>query len=195
MYNSLPLFPLSTLLFPQGQLELRLFEPRYLDMLTSCLKEESGFGVVLLEQGSEVGSEQSFFNVGTEASIVDWDSGDDGMLHITTIGERRFVVETSSVQADGLVVGSVEWLDEPDDLEIPTSFRYLLELLENVVDRTGANVDLSDARRDSALWLGYRLAEILPLEGRAKTELLAVSDPISRLEHFDELLRQADLEA
>jgi len=194
MPETLPLFPLSTLLYPEGRLALRLFEPRYLDMLTRCLKEDSGFGVVLLENGGEVGGEQSFFNVGTEARIVDWDQGDDGMLHITARGARRFAVETSETQDDHLVVGEVAWLEEPADATIPDEYRYLVEFLDKLIERTGADVELSEADRTSALTIGYRLSEVLPLEPRVKVELLASSDPLERLEHFDELFQHATIE-
>lgn len=194
MSETLPLFPLSTLLYPGGRLALRLFEPRYLDMLTRCFKEDSGFGVVLLENGSEVGADQSFFNVGTEARIVDWGQGDDGMLHITARGGRRFAVEASETREDNLVVGAVSWLVEPDDAQVPEAYAYLAEFLDKLIERTGADIELSDAERSSALALGYRLAEVLPLEARAKVELLASSDPIERLQQFDELFQQAAVE-
>lgn len=191
MTHALPLFPLSSLLFPHGQLELRLFEPRYLDMVSRCMRDRTGFGVVLLDGGSESGGDQSFFNIGTEAHIVDWDQGEDGLLHIRTEGARRFVVESSDTQSDQLVVAEVSWLPEPAEQLVPDEYAYLEDFLGNLADRAGLPPPLKPEHRGNASIIGYRLAELLPLDPKTKVELLASGDPIARLRHFDDLLASA----
>ena len=86
-----PLFPLSTVLFPGGTLPLKLFETRYLDMLSWCLREQSSFGVVAIKRGSEVGGTPEFHAIGTIAQITSWDQGSDGLLHVETLARIDFV--------------------------------------------------------------------------------------------------------
>ena len=87
---TLPLFPLHTVLFPGGLLPLRIFESRYLDMISDCLRNDRGFGVCLISAGREVGDGAECFDVGTLARIQDWDSTPDGLLGIIARGEQRF---------------------------------------------------------------------------------------------------------
>ena len=86
--GALPLFPLNTVLFPGGPLSLRIFEPRYLDMVRRCLKERGGFGVVLILEGLEAGVVGRVADTGTSARIVDFDTLPDGLLGIVCVGER-----------------------------------------------------------------------------------------------------------
>lgn len=191
MTQTFPLFPLSTLLFPHGRLELRLFEPRYLDMVSRCMRDRSGFGVVLLDRGSEAGTGQSFFNIGTEARILDWDQGEDGLLHIVTEGARRFVVEASDTQSDGLVIAEVSFLPEPNPVNVPEEFAYLVAFIDTLAERVELPHALKDEERTDANLLAYRLADLMPLEPRMRVELLATSDPIARLRHFHEMFAKS----
>src|SRR5687768_15209514 len=98
----LPLFPLNTVLFPGGPLRLRIFEPRYLDMVSRCMRESSSFGVALITEGKEAGGTARTTGVGTTARIVDFERLDDGLLGITARGEQRFTIEDVRTQSDGL---------------------------------------------------------------------------------------------
>ena len=100
--KTVPLFPLNTVLFPGGPLPLRVFETRYLDMVSRCMKEGEPFGVVLLAEGSEAGAAGgvSTLATGTLATIFDWYQGNDGLLGITALGGDRFVLKTASRQRD-----------------------------------------------------------------------------------------------
>ena len=88
-----PLFPLNTVLFPGGPLPLRIFEARYVDMISHCLKENASFGVLLIREGQEAGTPASTFEVGTLARIVDWYQGSDGLLGVTAIGTLAEILE------------------------------------------------------------------------------------------------------
>jgi len=99
----LPLFPLDTVLFPGCILDLQLFEARYLDMISRCLKADHGFGVVRILQGLEVGpAATAFAGIGCEAVIRDWQQQPNGLLGIRVEGQRRFDIERTEVQADQL---------------------------------------------------------------------------------------------
>jgi Lon protease-like protein len=110
--EEIPLFPLNTVLFPGGPLPLRIFEPRYVDMVRRCMREGVPFGVLLIRAGTEVGEVTSTADVGTSARIVDFHQMQDGLLGIVCLGERRFRVLARRTQPDGLHLGDVEWLPD-----------------------------------------------------------------------------------
>jgi len=181
---TLPLFPLSTVLYPGGQLLLRIFEPRYLSMVSRCMREEHGFGVVLIEQGSEVGSAE-FASVGTVAEIVDWHQGSDGLLGLTTEGRDRFRVTGYEQQADGLYVGTIEKLAQESREVLTENFSALRELLNGLLAEAGPPYDRIPRDLDDASWVGYRLAELLPLPVSLKQSLLELEDARRRLERLE----------
>ena len=122
MIEELPLFPLRTVLFPGGVLPLRLFEPRYVDMVSHCMRENIGFGVVLIRAGVEArssreDSQPDIFEVGTEARIVDFNQADNGLLGIVSHGSRKFAIKETREQSDHLLIGEVEFLPEEPEGE------------------------------------------------------------------------------
>ncbi len=181
---TLPLFPLSTVLFPGGQLLLRVFEPRYLSMVSRCMREGHGFGVVLIEEGSEVGSAE-FVSMGTVAEIVDWHQGSDGLLGLTVEGRERFRVTSYEQQADGLYVGTIEMLVKEPRESLTEHFSGLTDLLKGLLAEAGAPYDNLPRDFDDASWVGYRLAELLPLPLSIKQSLLEVEDARRRLERLE----------
>lgn len=178
---SIPLFPLNTVLFPGGPLPLRLFEPRYIDMVSACLKQQSEFGVVAIEAGGEVGPSQ-IFDVGTLATISDWYQGSDGLLGITATGTRRFKLLSEHAQADGLRVGQIVELDDEPYLELPEKFAPLAPMLESILDDLGKLYVGIERKLDDATWVGYRFSEILPLTAESKQQCLTMTSAEQRLE-------------
>jgi uncharacterized protein len=178
----IPLFPLNTVLFPGGPLPLRIFEPRYLDMISRCLKHGHGFGVVLIRAGREAGGPARSFTVGTMASIVDWDQGADGLLAVTAHGQGRFRLREARLQADGLNLGTVEFLAPEPAMPIEECHARLARLLETVIADLGPLYDAIPKAYDDASWVGYRLAELLPLALPDKQALLELEDARARLE-------------
>lgn len=183
----IPLFPLRTVLFPGGPLPLRIFEARYVDMVSRCMKEDSGFGVVAIHAGTETES-TAIHTVGTVAKIVDFYNLEDGLLGITAIGRERFRVESVHVQADKLKVGEVDLLAETEQ-EVPERFRPLASLLETIMEDLGSGYEQVDRRFDDAGWVGCRLAELLPLGMEQKQLCLEMDDPLERLEAIYPLLQ------
>lgn len=177
----IPLFPLRTVLFPGGPLPLRIFETRYLDMIGRCLKEEIGFGVVALKDSEGEGPGE-VHNVGTLARIIDWYQFDDGLLGITALGETRFLLRDIRQQEDSLNLGQVDFLECDTEAELPDRFQPLLALLQNVLSELEAQYRFVEKRFDDAAWIGYRLAEVLPLSIGQKQMCLEISDPVRRLE-------------
>src|SRR3990172_2924732 len=109
----IPLFPLHTVLFPDGYLPLRIFEQRYLSMVRDCTRSDSGFGVCLIIDGEEAITPVQTARFGTLARIVDWYTLEDGLLGVSAMGACRFALSHTHKQDDGLLLATVEWLPEP----------------------------------------------------------------------------------
>ena len=178
----IPLFPLSTVLFPGGTLDLRIFERRYLDLVRDCARDGRGFGVCLILDGTEAGAPAVPAAVGTLARIVDFDTLPDGLLGIRANGGERFRVASTRVRDNGLVHGEAEfWPDEPV-VPVPPEYALLATILERLFERIGGDAArVERARYDDASWVGFRLAEQLPLQAAEKQHLLQLTDPIARL--------------
>ena len=185
----MPLFPLASVLFPGGQLQLRIFEPRYLDLVRECTRHGTGFGVCLILQGQEVGEPAVPAAIGTIARISDFHRDDDGLLGIVAEGGARFRVARSRVRSDGLLRGDVEvWPDEPE-LQVPVEFALLQTILERLIETMAPHWrDAPRSAYDDASWLGFRLAELLPLDAGEQQRMLELNDPAQRLAELRDIL-------
>jgi len=189
--TQLPLFPLHTVLVPGARLDLRIFEPRYLDLVRECGRSGGGFGVCMLLQGEEDDTATvpaaAPAAIGTLARIEDFGTGEDGLLTLQVRGIRRFRVVDTRVRDNGLAVASVQWLAPDGDDELRPEHGLLGELLRRILEQIGdARAQPSPAQLDDAAWVGWRLAELLPLEDVQRQALLQEDDPHARL---DQLLR------
>jgi Lon protease-like protein len=190
--RELPLFPLNTVLFPGGPLPLRIFETRYLDMVRRCLREETGFGVVLIARGREAEGTPKFVEIGTEARIVDFSRLNDGLLGITCLGAERFRVAEAWRQSDGLNVGRVGDVAADPEVPVPGEFSFLAEALRKILPELGEIYAGVPRRFDDSAWVGYRLAELLPLASSDKQALLAMQDPLARLAILAPVVRRPE---
>lgn len=187
--SEIPIFPLRTVLFPGGQLPLRIFERRYLDMVSECSRNDSGFGVCFLAESSEDGSESRSARVGTLARIVDWYTLEDGLLGLTAEGTSRFVLDKDRTDKSGLMMGEVIWLPEPPATEMPVAYDVLSQVLARFMEKASDHYpEYTPELLQDACWVGYRLSELLPLGGAEKQHLLELSDPIDRLQQLVEYL-------
>ncbi|MFC4259396.1 LON peptidase substrate-binding domain-containing protein [Marinobacter lacisalsi] len=184
----MPLFPLSATVLPGGRIPLQLFEPRYLDMLARCMREQRGFVVLLLREGHEAGTDAVFYDIGTYVQIVDFQQMENGLLGITAEGLWKVVVHRNWQAPDGLNIGDAERLaDESEDALLPAHSELasvLRALLRHpMVNRLELTVDFSSARE-----VGWRLTELLPLDSQEKQRLLEYQDPLARLDRLSSLL-------
>ena len=186
---SLALFPLNTVLFPGCFLDLQIFEARYLDMISRCMKQGAGFGVVCILEGEEVGlAPQGYALVGCEARITDFKQQDNGLLGIRVQGARRFNVLRSEVQRDQLTVAEVEWLDELPEQPLQEEDADLMALLKALAEHPmveALNMGADAAGQQS---LANQLAYLLPFSELDKIGLLQVDDPQQRLDAIQALL-------
>jgi uncharacterized protein len=193
----LPLFPLNTVLFPGGLLPLRIFEQRYIEMAKACLKDNRAFGVCLITQGDEVAPTPDkpvlFSTVGTLATLSSWDMPQLGILHVTALGGERFQVRSHRVAADGLVLAEAAPIPAEPPLSLPSRFTPLAKLLELIATRAGPHQFPQSHAYDDASWVGYRLAELLPLPLSIKQGMLEINDSDMRLSLLHKFLQQQGL--
>ena len=183
--SSLPLFPLSSVLFPGGTLSLRIFERRYLDLIRDCARDNTGFGVCLILHGSEAGEPAIPAAIGTAARITDFHTMEDGLLGIHATGGDRFHVVNTRVRDNGLIVGDVEYIASGEPVPIPPEYALLATILERVYECAGGDLArVERARFDDADWVGYRLAEALPLENDERQKLLSTTGAMQRLDQL-----------
>jgi hypothetical protein len=178
----LALFPLNTVLFPGGLLPLRIFETRYVDMVGRCTRGQETFGVVLVENGSDTDRQVATVPIGTSARIVDFQTLEDGLLGILCQGERRFRIHARSQLADGLNCAEVEWLEEAGRVCVPERLQPLVPLLREALGQLKTIGRFMAPDYEDACWVGYRIAELLPLDQKLLQRLLESDDPIARLD-------------
>ncbi|MDR3454787.1 MAG: LON peptidase substrate-binding domain-containing protein [Rhodoferax sp.] len=201
--SSLPLFPLGTVLFPGGVLPLRIFEVRYLDMIGKCHKAGAPFGVVSLTRGSEVrvpGAQEAFSDVGTLATITELATPQPGVLQIRCTGAQRFRITRRERLKHGLWVAEVQRIDGdmtvpvPDDLQgTAEALRQLIQALQ-LRELPPAQMPLQEPwQLDDCGWVANRWCELLPLPLALKQRLMALDNPLVRLELVSDLLTRAGI--
>ena len=181
----LGLFPLHAVLVPGAALGLRVFEPRYLDLVRECGRDGTGFGVCLILDGEESGDAATPAAFGTEAVIEDFGTDDRGLLTLRVRGRRRFRVQRTRVRDNGLVTGDVEWREPDPDDELRPEHALLGTLLQRILEQAGGeHAEAPPARFDDAAWVGWRLAELLPLSDLQRQSMLQEDDPHARLQQL-----------
>jgi uncharacterized protein len=192
-----PLFPLHTVLFPGGLLPLKVFEQRYIEMTKTCVAKSEPFGVCLIRKGAEVArgdhpEPPDFAPIGTLAHIVDWDMP-EGVLHLRAEGSGRFQVKSHARNPDGLVVGAVASIASEPALPLPAMYQPLAQLLDVLAQRVGPSRFPATHAFDDASWVGYRLAELMPLPLTVKQSMLEINDSEVRLAVLAKFLQQHGL--
>jgi Lon protease-like protein len=186
---TLPLFALNTVLFPGCMLDLQLFEPRYLDMISRCMKQGQGFGVVCIVEGDEVGAAAGQFSaLGCEALIRDFQQLPNGLLGIRVEGARRFRVLSAQVLPDQLSVAQVQWLSESDEQPLRAEHADLAALLSALSAHPLVAALGMSAEPAGQQALANQLAYLLPLDSERKLQLLDTASAESRLDLLQQLL-------
>jgi Lon protease-like protein len=198
---SVPLFPLNTVLFPDGTLRLQIFEVRYLDMINRCIVDDAPFGVVLLTHGSEVRQcevREQFVQAGTLASVVGSASDTPGLLQVTCRGGARFTVDTAERVGAGLWRAQVQPVAADRAVRIPSELQPAASALEKLMLSLAAVPQerwplLPPFHLDDCGWVANRWCDLLPLTNRQKHDLLTLDNPLIRLELMADLLEEHGL--
>ena len=188
--TTLPLFPLNTVVFPGGQLPLRIFEQRYLDMIKQAIADDTPFGICAIREGAETGPPAVPCDVGTRMRITDWDMPQTGILHIETVALDRFVIRGTHTEPSGLLVGTVEAVSVEPATSVPDDLELSVEILRHIIDEYGDAHFPAPHELDNAAWVGYRLSEVLPLTLSIKQNLLEINDCVMRLRILTEFLKK-----
>ena len=191
--ETIPIFPLQTVLFPAARLPLRIFEARYMDMAKDSLKLGRPFGVCLIKEGEEVGAPALPEAVGCLAHIAECDMEDLGILKVVAEGMDRFRIVSSEVSRAGLIVGEVEKLASEADAPDAPGLAECAEVLRKVIAGIGERRFSQPLRFDDAAWVSFRLAEILPLRNDVKQKMLELTDTGLRMAVLHKFLRQQKL--
>jgi len=168
-------------------LPLRIFEARYIDMISERMRSDAPFGVLLIMDGHEAGP-SSTYEVGTLARITDWYQGSDGLLGVTAMGEQRFRLLSAKRQPDGLNIGNVEILPDEVPMALPDEYKGMANILAGVLDDLGRLYESLERHYEDAGWVTHRFVEILPIDLEQKQKCLETSDPAERLNLVSELL-------
>ena len=199
--SSLPLFPLASVLFPDGVLALRVFEVRYLDMVRKCHQTGAPFGVVSLTQGSEVrragAPDEQFHDVGTLAVIEQLASPQPGLITLVCKGTERFRITQRNHLVHGLWIASVSQLDRDLSIPIPEDLKKTATALTQVLHTLHARDALNPAAKlptpeqlDDCGWVANRWCELLPVPMELKQRLMELDNPLVRLELVGDVLER-----
>lgn len=191
--RQVPIFPLGTVLFPAGILPLKIFEVRYVEMAKACLKDGTPFGVCLIREGAEVGAPAVPEPVGCLARIAECDVEQLGVLEVKAEGLERFRIVSTDVNRDGLVVGRIEDLHAEPQVRDAPGLAECAGFLRKVIPAIGPSRFAEPHRFDDATWVGFRIAEILPLRMDVKQKLLELTDATLRLGILHKFLREQKL--
>jgi Lon protease-like protein len=188
--TELPLFPLNTVVFPGGRLSLRVFEQRHLDMVKQAIAGDAPFGICAIREGAETGTPAVPHAVGTQVRVTDWDMPETGILHIDTRAQKRFVIRDLRTEPSGLIVGTVDAVSSEPPVAVPDEVGLAVEILRHIVAEYGDAHFPAPHEFDNAVWVGYRLAEVLPLKLGTRQNLLEMNDAVTRLRILAEFLRK-----
>jgi len=189
----IPLFPLHTVLFPGGALPLRIFEPRYLDMISESLRNNSPFGVVMITEGEETGDAAMSTEFGTLGEISYWQKLSNGMLGITVRGKQRFQVLSSEVMKSQLTMADVQLIEDENNAVLPEKYVPLADMLREMIDNLGHPYTTLPKDYNNIVWLSNRLSELLPISRLQKQHFLEMTDPFERMERISIIMTELEL--
>ena len=195
---ALPLFPLSVVLFPGMALPLHIFEERYKALIADCIEREEPFGVVLINEGQEVGEPAEPFHIGTTARILRVERLAEGRMNILTRGEQRF--ETAKItQHVPHIVGQVHYLKEeegeiPSDIvaEIKDGYATFLRNLSSLTGGWTAQAEIPQNPVSLSYGVASGVVSTLDLPRHQRQELLELPTAGERLERLLPLLKRGN---
>ncbi len=200
--RKIPLFPLGTVLFPDGVIALKIFEARYLDMIKRCLREKTEFGVISIIKNIESEQESvstTFSQIGTLALIEDFDPVQPALYMTKSFGTQRFKLLNSTQEASGLWIGEIELLENDPLIPVPQEHQKVAKLLDEIISVIQSEDLMGEApfkkpyKVDDCGWVSNRLAELLPISLAQKNHLLAQTNPRIRLDLVTEIIEDDDL--
>lgn len=188
-----PIFPLQAVLFPGGRLPLRIFEPRYMDMAKDALRDNTPFGISLIKEGQETGEPAVPEDIGCLAQIVDWDMHQLGVLHVVVRGVQRYRILEQQVEKNGLIRAKIVTVTQEPAQKLSQANSVCSTVLQHIIEQIGEANFHAPLNLQDAVWVGYRLSEVLPLKLAVKQQLLQMNDSIVRIQVLHKFLIQQGL--
>ena len=181
MQLEVPLFPLETVFYPGGELALQIFETRYIDLVRYCTRNDTCFAICLTLPGDDH-QPAKHTKMGTAARICDWYTRENSLLGISVNGLNRISVQKTRVQDNGLIIAEVSWLKQESRVALPIEFSVLATIVARYIEKAGEKFpDFRPEQLEDAVFISYRLAELLPLRVEEKQNLLELDDVLERL--------------
>ena len=158
-------------------------------MVRECTGKGSVFGVCLINNSEGADRPANHLRIGSSAEICDFSTLSDGLLGITVQGRQKFCIQKTRMRDNGLLMAEVEILVETDRVDVPDQYFVLSMIAGRFMEQMSVNYPaFVPSLLQDAHWVGYRLAELLPLENMEKQMLLQISDPLERLQTLVEML-------
>ncbi|HFC92137.1 MAG TPA: hypothetical protein ENJ51_04920 [Leucothrix mucor] len=191
MPTELTLFPVNSVLYPNGLMTVRIIKPHELSMVSDCSRNEKAFMMASRIDKAENTDSTPFNEIGTLAYIVDFDMPSSGILEISCRGLERAKITCYKTRADGLIITQIERLPSIKYFKLPRKYQVLQEVLRSYTERDGMQRYKEELEEDwdNPDWLGCRLSEILPVSRQQHYELL-VMEPLERLFQIKKLLKK-----
>ena len=192
--EELPLFPLSVNVLPGGYLPLQIFEPRYLKMVSECLRQEQGFCVVLLQANRRLPEDKKLpdhYFIGTYVEIVDFNQLKNGLLGITVQGKYRIKVLDRRKRDNELIIGNViELTEEEESVSLEPKYQHIWDTLREVsnhpeIKKLELNIDFKCSSS-----VVYNLASLLPLTPPERQQILECKSNTTKLNHLNQLVKR-----
>ncbi len=183
-----PIFPLRSIVLPGGLFPLRIFERRYLDMVTECIKNNEGFCISLVKKEEPDLYVKDVFEYGSWVEITDWNKLQDGLLGITVEGKNIVKISNTSLDKENLLRGKIKKLDLEKEYLIPQQYLVLSKFYKKIYPNLKDFMSFKQERFSDASWIGYRLTELLPIELELKADLISTSDAIERLKKINQIM-------
>ena len=169
---------------------MRIFEQRYLDMIKQAIADDTPFGICAIREGTETGTPAVPCSVGTLAHVTDWDMPETGILQIETLAQERFVIRDTHTEPSGLLIGTVEAVSSESAIAVPNDLELAVEVLRHIIGEYGDAHFPVPHDFDNAVWVGFRLSEVLPLKLSIKQNLLEMNDSVTRLRILTDFIKK-----
>ena len=185
-----PIFPLKSIVLPGGVFPLRIFERRYLDMVTKCIKEDTGFCIALVQKEDRNKYIDQVYEIMSYVEITDWNKLEDGILGISVEGKSLAKVKKCELNKDNLLIGQVDIVKPEKEFMVPQKYQLLSKFYRKIYPGIKDYIDFKRERYADASWVGYRLTECLPLDLQTKASLISLDDAILRLEKIYDIVNK-----
>ena len=190
LYDNIPIFPLKSIVLPGGLFPLRIFERRYIDMITKCMKTDKGFCIALTKTEEPNLYVTDIYEYGSFVKITDWGQLDDGLLSITVEGKNIVKILKSNLNGSGLLNGTIEHLESEKEYMIPQKYLTLSKFYKKIYPGIKNFINFKEERYADASWIGFRLTECLPLDLPTKANLISINNAIDRLEMINTIIHK-----